>query len=92
MEKFNKTLYEEIVKVAEEIKSWDKYIQPVLFTYRTKELRISKQSLYKLVYERKSILVMDYGPYGETIIKRLLKITDKVPQLKEMVRKTIRKA
>ncbi len=32
---------------------------------------------------------MDYGPYGGTIIERLLEITNKVPQLREMARRTI---
>src|SRR6266511_3444191 len=50
VERFNKTLYEGIAKVAEELGSWNQYIQPILFAYRTKELRISKQSPYKLVY------------------------------------------
>ncbi len=81
-----------IAKVVEEIEAQDKYIQPVLFAYQTKKLRISKQSLYKLIYERKPSLVMDYGPYKGSIIERLLKITDKVSQLREIVRRTIRKA
>ncbi len=44
-----------------------------------------------LVYGCKSILVMDYGKYGGSIIERLLKITEKVPQLKEAARRAIRK-
>src|SRR6266540_2014431 len=47
VERFNKTLCEGIAKVAEKLGSWDQYIQPILFAYRTKELRISKQSPYK---------------------------------------------
>ena len=35
---------------------------------------------------------MDYGLYGDLIIERLLEIMDKVPQLREMARRTIRKA
>jgi len=71
-------LCEEIMKVTEEIESWDKYIQPVLFAYQTKKLKISKQSSYKLVYEKEPTLVINYGPYERTIIKRLLEITDKI--------------
>ena len=89
MKRFNKTLCEGIVRIVEEIESWNKYIQSVLFTYQTKELRISKQLLYKLVYRRKSSLIIDYGLYEDLIIKRLLKITDKVPQLREMARRII---
>ncbi len=50
VERFNKMLCEGIAKLAEEVDQWDKFIQPVLFAYRTKELRISKQSPYILVY------------------------------------------
>ena len=89
---FNKTLCKGIAKVVEEIELWDKYIQLVLFAYRTKELRILKQSSYKLVYKKEPILVMDYGPYEGSIIKKLLEITDKVSQLREMVRRTICKS
>ncbi len=42
VERFNKTLCEGIAKLAEEVDQWDRFIQPVLFAYRTKELRISK--------------------------------------------------
>ncbi len=62
VKRFNKMLCEEIAKVAEELGSWDQYIQPILFTYRTKELRISKQSPYKLVYGKEPTLlwIMDH--------------------------------
>src|SRR6266536_3027119 len=91
VERFNNTLCEGIAKVAEKLGSWDQYIQPILFAYRTKELRILKQSPYKLVYGKEPTLVMDYGPHGGSIIERLLKITEKVPQLKEAARRAIRK-
>jgi len=35
---------------------------------------------------------MDYGKYGGSIIERLLKITEKVSQLKEAARRVIRKS
>jgi len=44
------------------------------------------------VYRRKLILVIDYRPYGGTIIEKLLEIMNKVLQLREMARRTIRKA
>ncbi len=72
-------LYEGIAKLAEEVNQWDKFIQPVLFAYRTKELKISKQSLYMLVYRRKPTLVIDYEKYEGSIMERLLEITKKVP-------------
>src|SRR6266540_1326486 len=92
VERFNKTLCKGIAKVAEELGSWDQYIQPILFVYKTKELRILKQSSYKLVYGKEPMLVIDYGPYGGSIIERLLKITEKIPQLREAARRAIQKA
>ncbi len=92
VERFNKTLCEEIAKLAKEVNQWDRFIQPVLFAYRTKELRISKQSPYMLVYGRKPTLVMDYEKHGGSIMERLLEITEKVPQLREAVRRAIRKS
>ncbi len=79
VKRFNKMLCKRIVKVVEEIKFWDKYIQLVLFIYRIKELRISKQSSYKLIYRRELILIIDYRSHKGIIIKKLLKITNKVP-------------
>jgi len=78
VERFNKILYEGIAKVAEEIESWNKYIQPILFAYQTKKLRISKQTSYKLVYRKKLILIMNYKSHRKIIIERLLKIIDKI--------------
>jgi len=89
VERFNKTLCEEIVKLAEEVDHWDRFIQPVLFAYRIKELRISKQSPYMLVYGREPTLVMDYRKHKGSIMGRLLEITEKVPQLREVARRAI---
>ena len=71
---------------------WDKFIQPVLFAYRTKELRISKQSSYMLVYEREPTLVMDYEKHENSIMERLLEIMEKVSQLREAARRAIWKS
>src|SRR6266540_316050 len=88
VERFNKMLCEGIARLAKEIDQWDKFIQPILFTYRTKEFRILKQSLYMLVYEQELTLVMDYGKHRGFIMERLLKIIEKVPQLREAARRT----
>src|SRR6266540_3160370 len=92
VERFNKTLCEEIAKLAKEVDQWDRFIQPVLFAYRTKELKISKQSPYMLAYGREPTLVMDYRKHGGSIMERLLKITEKVLQLREAARKAIQKS
>ena len=92
IERFNKTLCKGIAKLAEEVDQWDRFIQPVLFAYRTKELRISKQSPYMLVYGRELTLVIDYEKHGGSIMERLLEITEKVLQLREAARRAIRKS
>src|SRR6185295_5428647 len=64
---------------------------PVLFAYRIKRLRITNQTPYKLVYGKDPHLVMDnMDTQGSTIIERLLEITNKVPQLREMARRSIK--
>ncbi len=45
-----------------------------------------------LVYERKSILVMDYGRHEGSIMERLLKITEKVLQLRKAAIRVIQKS
>src|SRR5687767_3298835 len=91
VERFNKTLCEGIAKVAENIMDWDHYIQPVLFAFRTKELRISNKSPYMLVYGREPTMVMD-ETRSYSMIERLLQITEKVPQLREAARRAIKKS
>ncbi len=44
-----------------------------------------------LIYRREPTLVMDYEKHGGFIMKRLLKITEKVPQLRETARRAIQK-
>ena len=85
-------LCEGIVKLAEEVDQWNRFIQPVFFAYRTKELKISKQSPYILVYGKEPTLVMDYRKHGGSIIERLLEITEKIPQLREAARRAIQKS
>ncbi len=92
VERFNKMLCEGIAKLAKEVDQWNRFIQLVLFAYRTKELRISKQSPYIIVYRREPTLVMDYGKHGGSIMERLLEITEKVSQLREAARRAIRKS
>ena len=90
VERFNKTLCKGIAKVAENMEDWEDYIQPVLFAYRTKKLRITGQSPYKLVYGKEPCLVDELGEHGGSIIERLLEITDEVLQLRKQTRRIIR--
>ncbi len=62
-----------------------------MFAYQTKKLKISKQLSYKLIYGKELILVMDYRPHEGSIIEKLLEITDKISQFREMIRRTIYK-
>ncbi len=42
-----------------------------------------------LVYGKEPTLVIDYGKHGSSIMKRLMEITEKVPQLREAARRVI---
>jgi len=79
VKRFNRTLYEGLAKMAETINDWDTYIQPVLFSYWTCELRITGQPPFTLVYRKNLVLAMDSPSKGQELIERLLEITDKVP-------------
>ncbi len=81
-----------IAKLAEEVDKQDRFIQSILFAYKTKELRISKQSPYILFYEKEPTLIMDYEKHEDSIIEKLLKITEKVSQLREAARRAIQKS
>src|SRR6266540_1027660 len=81
VEHFNRTLCEGLAKVAETINDWDTYIQPVLFSYQTHELRVTGQPPFTLVYGKNLVLAMDSPSKGQELIERLLEITDKVLQL-----------
>src|SRR6266540_2903758 len=92
VKRFNRTLCEELAKVAETINDWDTYIQPVLFSYRTRELRVTSQPPFTLVYGKNPVLAMDSPSKGQELIERLLEITDKVPQLRTNAKRAIKKA
>ncbi len=92
VERFNRILCEGLAKVAEIINDWDTYIQPVLFSYRTRELRITGQPSFTLVYRKNLVLAMDSSSKGQKLIERLLEIMDKVPQLRTNARRAIKKA
>jgi len=92
VECFNRTLYEGLAKVVEIINDWDTYIQPVLFSYQTRELRITDQLPFTLVYRKNLVLAMNSPSKGQELIDRLLEITDKVSQLRTNARRAIKKA
>ena len=55
-------LCEGLAKLGDSIHDWDKFVQPVLFAYRTKQLKITGRSPFQLMYERELTLAQDdYG-------------------------------
>src|ERR1044072_8193868 len=85
VERFNKTFCEALAKLCETIPEWDKYIQPILFAYRTKPLKITKQSPFVLAYGLQPTLPYDTPSEtdNQELIDRLLNIVDKVPSLRQ---------
>src|ERR1044072_2706106 len=81
VERFNRTLCEGIAKVADTVLDWDTLIQPVLFAYRTKKLRITNATPYELVYGVQHKLPMDDSE-DMTYMGRILDIIEGVPQLR----------
>jgi len=93
VERFNRTLCEGIAKVAESIFDWDRFIQPVLWAYRTKELKITRQSPYKLVFGLEPKMAQNLvglDLQNKSILDRLLAITDKVPQLRQSAKRALK--
>ena len=62
-----------------------------MFTYRVKELKITQTSPYKLVYGKEPKLAMD-KIREDTLVERLIEITNKVPQIREDAQSAIRMA
>src|SRR6266498_5266133 len=81
VKRFNRILCKGLAKVAETINDWNTYIQPVLFLYQTRELRVIGQLLFTLVYGKNLVLAIDSSSKGQELIEKLLEITDKVLQL-----------
>src|ERR1043165_4516025 len=91
VERFNRTLCEGIAKVADTVLDWDTLIQPVLFAYRTKKLRITNATPYELVYGVQHNLPMD-DQDDMTYMGRILDIMEGVLQLRTNAKRAMRKA
>ncbi len=81
VERFNRILCEGLAKVAEIINNWNTYIQPVLLSYQTRELKVTGQLPFTLVYGKNPVLAMNSLSKGQELIERLLEIMNKVSQL-----------
>ena len=85
VERFNRSLCQGLAKVAETIYDWDKYIQPVLFAYRVRRLRITRRSPYEIVYGINPALPMDNALLHTmmSLMDRLIDVVDKVPHIRQ---------
>src|SRR5438067_2049989 len=52
VERFNRTLCEGLAKVTEKENEWDKYIESVLFAYRTNKHNTTKKTPFFMIYGR----------------------------------------
>ena len=85
VERFNRTLCEGLAKVTTKENEWDKYIESVLFAYRTNKHNTTKRTPFFMVYGREAILpINDYNQDREISEKKsLLKRTYEIINLKE---------
>src|SRR5437764_4199734 len=80
VERFNRTLCEELAKVIKEEDEWDRYIESVLFAYRTNKYNTTKRTPFFMVYGREVILpIDDYNQdreisEKESLLKRIYEI------------------
>ena len=68
---------------------WDKYIQPVLFAYRTKILRNTGKSPFVLTYGVEPTLFADQPKEEIDLIDRMMDLIDDVPHLRHTAKDRI---
>src|ERR1041385_988640 len=85
VKRFNRTLCEGLAKVTERENEWDRYIESVLFAYRTNKHNTTKRTPFFMVYGREAILPIDDNNQDEEISEKdsLLKRTYDIINLKE---------
>jgi len=82
VKRFNQTLCEKLVKVADESDNWDEFIEPTLMAYRITKHSTTGVTLFILVYGWEAVLPIDEMP--SMIIKdRMLQIIEEVPHIRE---------
>ena len=70
-ERFNQTLQRSLLKMVEENQNeWEKYLDPVLFAYRTSKQASTKYSPFFLMYGREPRLPID-AVVGENGVSRV---------------------
>ena len=66
VERFNRTMIEKLARLTtEHLNEWDRYIAPVLFSYRVNKHSTTKVSPFFLVYGREAKLPIDDEPLEE---------------------------
>jgi len=84
VERFNKTLCDSLVKLAEESAEWDKLVEPALYAHRTTVNNSTGLSPYNIVFGIELRLITDEDDRNsQDWWKRLLNIVDGLPQLRE---------
>src|SRR2546429_7126046 len=85
VERFNRTLCEALAKVSEKENQWDKYIEQVLFAYRTTKYATTKRTPFFMTYGRETTLPIDELEIQENISekKSILKRTYDIINLTE---------
>ena len=95
VERFNRILCESLAKLSTDNENmWDKYIQPVLFAYRTTPQSTTKLTPFYLTYGREAKLPIDSPELeGESnLIERIRTIIDHLPAEREATKVRIEKA
>ena len=93
VERFNRTLCESLAKLVQHTNTWDLYIAPVLFAYRTSKNATTKIEPFYLVYGRNAKLPANNleDNNEENLNTRIEYLIDKLPHYREATRKQINK-
>src|SRR6266540_7166719 len=93
VKRFNKSLCDSLVKLAEESAEWNKLVEPALYAHRTTVNNSTGLSPYNIVFEMEPRLITDEDDRSsQDWWKRLLSIVDGLPQLRERARRFILRA
>lgn len=90
VERFNKTLCQALAKLGED--DWDLHIPSVLYAYRTKRNKSTKMKPFYIVYGRQDRNTLEKESDEMTMIKRIERIIEKLPIIRERVRGNIKEA
>ena len=95
VERFNRTLCESLAKLVKDCENtWDKFIGPVLFAYRTTPQSTTKMTPFFLMYGREAKLPMDNLKSDEkqNLISHVESLIDQLPEKQLQAKNRIEKA